>query len=541
MSVKLSPIGNDAPFLDASGNPLNGGFLYTYTAGSSTPLGTYTTSAGNVSNANPIVLNANGYPSNGSSVVSVWLTAGSSYKFELQTSAGVTVWTRDNISGINDTSVSTDEWSASGLTPTYVSTTSFTLAGDQTTNFHVGRRLQFTVTAGTVYGRILTTAYGALTTVTLVMDGSQVLDSGLSAVSLAVLRNNVLSVPYRVATAAGTDTYTASVGASRYVIGDEYKIKIANSNLLTTSTLNLDSLGAKNIKLPSGLSIAVGQLNGEHTFRYDGTNMLVLNPLQAAAVSPRSYLAGCTISNGTDTVNDINIAAGECTDSTNVAKITVTAMTGKQLDVGWAPGGGAGMRNSAVAIANGTYHIYAVSKADGTQDIYAHTSTTVATVITALQLEAGGASYVYARRIGSIVRSGATILQFTQDGDYFRLAASVSELSASPGDTNAHTLTLAAPPVGLNVFAILTAQINTAGGGTAVGYLSDLAATDEAASIGTQPLGNFWSISANPSPSGHELNIRTNTSAQVRYRINLAGGTVYIASLGWIDRRGRDA
>lgn len=194
MSVNLSPIGNDAPFLDASGNPLTGGLLYTYVGGStSTAQTTYTTSAGNVSNANPIVLDSNGYPSAASSVVEIWLTAGATYKFVLKTYAGVTVWSRDNISGINDTSVSVDQWQA-GPTPTYISATSFSLVGDQTSTFQVGRRIKTTNTAGTIYSVISASSYGVLTTVTVVND-SGTLDSGLSAVSYAVLTSLNPSVP----------------------------------------------------------------------------------------------------------------------------------------------------------------------------------------------------------------------------------------------------------------------------------------------------------------------------------------------------------
>jgi hypothetical protein len=119
---------------------------------------------------------------------------------------------------------------------------------------------------------------------------------------------------------------------------------------------------------------------------------------------------GLTYSNGTDAVNDINFAAGGGIDSTNAMWITCAAMAGKQLDVGWAPGAAAGMRNSGAAIANTIYYLYAVAKADGTQDYYAHTSIVVATVITALQAESGGSSYVYARLIGYILRAAGTIV-----------------------------------------------------------------------------------------------------------------------------------
>lgn len=46
-------------FFDDNGDPLNGGKVYTYLAGTSTPANTYSTSTGTL-NANPIVLSASG-------------------------------------------------------------------------------------------------------------------------------------------------------------------------------------------------------------------------------------------------------------------------------------------------------------------------------------------------------------------------------------------------------------------------------------------------------------------------------------------------
>jgi microcystin-dependent protein len=95
MAVNLSPIGNAQQFFDNTGVPLNGGFLYTYQAGSTTPLATYTDINGTVANANPIVLDASGRLAN-----EVWLTYGFNYKFVLKNSAGSTIGTYDNIYGI---------------------------------------------------------------------------------------------------------------------------------------------------------------------------------------------------------------------------------------------------------------------------------------------------------------------------------------------------------------------------------------------------------------------------------------------------------
>ena len=97
MAVFFSPIGNGFQFLDASGNPLNGGLLNTYAAGSSTPTATYTTSAGSVANANPIVMNTDGRPPQ-----EIWFSAGIAYKFLLTDSLSNTLGTYDNLYGIGD-------------------------------------------------------------------------------------------------------------------------------------------------------------------------------------------------------------------------------------------------------------------------------------------------------------------------------------------------------------------------------------------------------------------------------------------------------
>tara|TARA_R110000868_G_scaffold147931_1_gene369556 strand:+ start:2120 stop:3310 length:1191 start_codon:yes stop_codon:yes gene_type:complete len=82
---------------DNNGDPLAGGLIYTYTAGTTTPKATYTTSTGSVANANPIVLDSAGRAPN-----SVYQEVGTDYKFIVQTSAAVLVGTYDNIPSIND-------------------------------------------------------------------------------------------------------------------------------------------------------------------------------------------------------------------------------------------------------------------------------------------------------------------------------------------------------------------------------------------------------------------------------------------------------
>jgi hypothetical protein len=256
---------------------------------------------------------------------------------------------------------------------------------------------------------------------------------------------------------------------------------------------------------------------------------------------PRGYIDGCIVSNGTDATNDINVAAGVCRDSTNAVNITVAAMAGKQLDANWAPGAAAGMRNSAAGIANSWYHIYAVSKADGTQDIYAYagvdgtdpeSSATIAAVITALQAESGGADYLYARRIRSIERRAAAILATTQMGDQVLWTSPILDLA---GNINiAPSLNPLSVPPGLKIVPIINAIIDT---GSVTIYLSSPDQSDSAPGAST-----FWTLLANAqyNGAGAVSLLRTDTNRQIRARSSANGTPIRILMIGYFDNRGKD-
>lgn len=110
MSVNLSPIGNGISFLGTTGLPLSGGKLYTYQAGSSTPLASYTSIDGTVANSNPIILGSDGkLPSE------LWLTYGYNYKLVLKDSNDVLIYTYDNIYGILGTIPTSSSTVPSGM------------------------------------------------------------------------------------------------------------------------------------------------------------------------------------------------------------------------------------------------------------------------------------------------------------------------------------------------------------------------------------------------------------------------------------------
>jgi hypothetical protein len=78
--------------LDNNGTPLSGGLVYFYSAGTSTPLDTYTTSALTVANANPVVLDSAGR-------ATIYLSA-NAYKVILNTSGDALVWDQDNVQSL---------------------------------------------------------------------------------------------------------------------------------------------------------------------------------------------------------------------------------------------------------------------------------------------------------------------------------------------------------------------------------------------------------------------------------------------------------
>ena len=191
-------------FFDDNGDPLSGGKIYSYEAGTSTPKATYSEATGTTENANPVILDSRGE-------AAIYLSG--AYKLILKDSDDVQIWSMDNVSLMPYTTVEQSEWVDQALTLTYSSATVFTVPGDETATFLVGRRVKATVSAGTVYGVIKTSAYTTLTTVTLVMD-SGALDSGLSDISVGIITPSNTSLPGLYALPRYTTTQEGNLTAA---------------------------------------------------------------------------------------------------------------------------------------------------------------------------------------------------------------------------------------------------------------------------------------------------------------------------------------
>jgi hypothetical protein len=93
-----------ARFFDANGDPLSGGLVYTYVAGTSTPLATYSDQE-ITPNTNPVVLDSNGE-------ADIILASASTYKIILTNSVGTTQWTVDNVAGTGSGTAVSGGWTA---------------------------------------------------------------------------------------------------------------------------------------------------------------------------------------------------------------------------------------------------------------------------------------------------------------------------------------------------------------------------------------------------------------------------------------------
>jgi hypothetical protein len=94
MTIVLGPcFGAGAQFFDDSGDPLSGGLLSSYLAGTTTLTPTWTDHTGAAFNTNPIVLDAAGRVPE-----QIWIDLALQYKFVLTNSVLVQIWVKDYIS-----------------------------------------------------------------------------------------------------------------------------------------------------------------------------------------------------------------------------------------------------------------------------------------------------------------------------------------------------------------------------------------------------------------------------------------------------------
>jgi len=237
MSVSISPIYNEAQYFDNNGDPLTGGKIFQYEAGSFTvQQTTYSDIAGLVPNPNPIVLD-----SSGRQPTELYLTNGSAYNLVLTLPDGTTILDfKDNVVGVEPASavqVGINVWNTLAETPTYVNPTTFLVAGtNYTTQFFVGNRVRITYTDTTVsYGTVTGVSFAAgNTTVVLNVDSGNLL-SNMEFVAWSSLIANGITVDSAGVSYKNNISYAAgSVGNKINTVESTLTASIAAANTRIT-------------------------------------------------------------------------------------------------------------------------------------------------------------------------------------------------------------------------------------------------------------------------------------------------------------------
>jgi len=261
----------------------------------------------------------------------------------------------------------------------------------------------------------------------------------------------------------------------------------------------------------------------------DATQVMAnFNALLNCINSPlRGYLGGLTLSNDA-TATKLDISAGEATSDDAATRMILGSAWVKSLGSTFTSGAGNGGLDTGAVAASTWYHVFLISDSTGlTTDILFSTSLSPS-------MPSG---FTKKRRIGSIRTNGSSqIISFTQNGDLFLLANSVSgtwdQSNIATSSTGA-LVTLNVPP-GVQVRALIfVASIIT----TASYSLQSTFQT-------TNPATGIWNFGlpagSGQYPPGGQLEVLTNTIAQISVasNANYANG-FFLSTLGWTDTRGR--
>ena len=255
---------------------------------------------------------------------------------------------------------------------------------------------------------------------------------------------------------------------------------------------------------------------------------IVHTPLETGYAATQADVAGniygLTLSNNvTDATNDIDIAVGRAVDNTNGEMLVLSSGITKRLDAAWAVGSGNGGLDTGT-IANTTYHVWLIKRSD--------TNVVDALFSTSASSPTMPSGYDRKRRIGSIIRSGGTILSFNQLEDEFLLNTPVLDLDTSTLGTSFTSATLTVPS-GVRMQAKMRVRGSNASGWVVI--ISSPNVTDTSSALFVAPLGDIGGAAG--VADRNTIQVRTGTSSQVRCAANAASTTLQIATYGWVDRR----
>ncbi len=323
-------------FLDNNGVPLNGGKIYTYTAGSdSSLLTTYTDSTGSVANQNPMILDSSGRPPQ-----AFWLADVSQYHFVVKNSGDTVVWHQDDVSGIQASGGAGLVNSVFGRTGTVTASDGDYILdqiGDVVLTTPLAADLLVFdgtnwVNESTIPGSTITD--GSITAVQLANAAVTAIKTNIAAINAAsgALNAGVVDVPQLVANAVTSLAIAAgAVSANKTAIA----AIDAGTGALASGTVDTAQLVANAV---TSVALAAGAVDATKTAIAainPASGNLTANSVTAGTIATGAVTAG-TIAAGTVSASELaansvvagKIAANAVTTSTLAAgAVTATAIS----------------------------------------------------------------------------------------------------------------------------------------------------------------------------------------------------------------------
>lgn len=373
-------------------------------------------------------------------------------------------------------------------------------------------------------------AVGDVVAVSIAADNAVVLDDTVSS-----LKKFVVALQTPANAAVGAYAYAGSipgVKAQGAIAAGQYVRKSATTKAVEDAGI---ALGSANTP-PAG---TLGFATSAAAAGFVNVFWFLETVIGASSQVLYDELTGLAMSNSGA---NLSVAVGACaSDDATIANRVAMSLTSALIGTTAATfvvGNNQPKLDAGAVGNNQTWHVFVIKRVDtGVVDILFSQSATAPTL---------PANYTKQRRIGAFLTDGAaTIRTFTQDGDEFLHLSPLLDVNTTNPGTAAVTAALTVPS-GVKLKAILNVFVDptTSGTNAFFAYLSALDTTDLAPSTTASPLVSFKGAGGGNGFTGGDgpVQVRTNTSAQIRYRMGTASGAadvIRIATLGWIDRRGR--
>lgn len=289
--------------------------------------------------------------------------------------------------------------------------------------------------------------------------------------------------------------------------------------------------GVTNGTIPLMDSTGYPEANGSQITNLSAANIDSL-PL------PRGHIAGLQVSRNNDQVIDISI--GECVenaDSGNHTAMRLTTAYTKNVASAWGVGSDSdiGCLDTGSLETDEWYHVFIIRRSDtGVVDVLTSKSATNPTMPD---------DYDSKRRIGSFKTyfdGTIKIIDFTQIGDTFLWAAEQEQGLTTVG-TGESNITLSHVPDGFKVEAIFNANAVDTSKATHLtlsSYDTPPTGLGDPENDPDVAHGNLYQDETHGA-CGH-FRLMTNASAQIKALSETSGTLLYIWTLGYVDRRGRD-